>query len=82
MPKIDTFPSLKFEEETIFNKKIEELFDKVKHVNLAYKAKEILYLLCENYKSLFIRGGANYIWSHHNENGEMFNVRIAIINFD
>ncbi len=82
MPKLDTFPNLEFEGETDYKKEIEDLFDKIKHLNLAFKAKEILYPLRENYRALFIGGGANHIWFHHKKDGEMSDDRVAIIHFD
>ena len=82
MSEIEQFPKLKLETSTAFQTEIEEMFAKIKHLHLAYQAKQILYPLRENYTNLFIGGGANHIWFHHNENGEMSKERIAIINFD
>lgn len=82
MSKLDTFPRLEFEEETNYQKEIQELFEKVKHLNLAFQAKKIIYPLRENYKELFIGGGANHIWVHHNKDVEMSDERVAIIHFD
>ena len=82
MSDIEQFPRLEFEASTTFQSDIEELFSKVKHLHLAWKAKQILYPLREDYKDLFIGGGANHIWFHHNENGQMSDDRIAIIHFD
>jgi len=76
------FPRLEIENETSFEKEINELFELVKHLHLAYKAKEILYPLREQYQKLMIGGGANHIWFHHNENGKMSEKRVAIIHFD
>ena len=82
MLDIEQFPRLEFEAPTTFQNDIEDMFAKVKHLHLAWKAKQILYPLRENYKSLFIGGGANHIWFHHNKDGQMSDDRIAIIHFD
>lgn len=81
MPEI-TYPYLEVETKTLHQTDIETLFDKVKNLNLAYKAKSILYPLRTDFKNLFIGGGANHIWFHHNEEGEMSEKRVAIIHFN
>ena len=78
----NTYPYLQIEAETTHQKEIEVLFTKVKKCHLAHKAKSILYPLRNDFQNLFIGGGANHIWFHHNENGEMSNERVAIIHFN
>ena len=82
MSNFGAFPRLEFEAETSHQKEIQELFEKVKHLNLAFQAKRIIYPLRENYKEIFIGGGANHIWFHHNKDGKMSDERVAIIHFD
>lgn len=77
-----TYPYLQIETETPHQKAIENLFDKLKNINFAYEAKDILYPLRTDFQNLFIGGGANHIWFHHNEDGEMSKERVAIIHFD
>ena len=77
-----TYPYLQIETETPYQKDIENLFDKVKKLNFAHEAKAVLYPLRTDFQKLFIGGGANHIWFHHNENGEMSKVRVGIIHFD
>lgn len=79
---LNQFPRLEIEEETTFEKEINELFELVKNLHLAYKAKEVIYPLREQYRDLMIGGGANHIWFHHNQNGKISQKRVAIIHFD
>lgn len=78
----ESYPHLQIETETPHQTDIEKLFDKVKNLNLAYNAKSILYPLRADFQNLFIGGGANHIWFHHNEDGQMSEKRVAIIHFD
>ena len=43
MSDIEEFPRLDFEAPTTFQSVIEEMFAKIKHLHLAWKAKQILY---------------------------------------
>ena len=82
MNQSPVYPYLEIEQETFFKKEIEDLFDLVKQFDLSYKAKQIIYPLRQQYQGLEIGGGANHIWFHHLENGQISPKRVAIIYFD